>query len=292
MYVRSSSSQNFGQTASAATPATATPSASSTSLTSTGSSYTSAVTSLQASANNKDWSGLNQQITNLLNDPNLTSNAGTLIAPLTGLQTKVQIMLNGSGQDVSSDIQTLIQQLAKQANIEASTTPDELLINQELLMQRLYDLSNELQNFSNTNSGYKAIWNRITGQDIILFAPITSDLADIAKDISVTPLNASDRATILAQFIQQQQSIQTAWASADENIFELVGYTLLLAGGTAAIAAMGSYAGGVAKEHATKHAIKHAKRLHSYVTGKKYDASPETLPEKPAEAPKKRKSKK
>ena len=266
-------SRSFGQTAASTNTTTDSTASTANSISSASNSsntitvYTTTIINFRSKANLKDWKGLLQDVTTLLNNPDLALNAGTLVAPLQDLQSKVQIMANGGTPDVSADIQNGINKLVSQAEIEATATPDNLLINQELLMQRLYDLSNELQNFNNSNSGFKAVWNKITGQDAVLFAPLQSDLSDIANDISITPLTASDRTNILNKFLSQQENINTTWQT-DQNVFKTVAYALLAAAGTATIAAAGGYLGETAKLHAVKHATKHAKKLHGYITGR------------------------
>lgn len=230
----------------------------------TSTTYVDRITSLQTSANAKDWPALITAITNILSDPNLAQNAGSLIPKLNDLQNNANKMISNPGTDLSSNVISAINDLMGQAQVEASATPDERLMSQEFLSQRIFDLDNAIGNFQGSFTGwsgsYTLLVGKITGKLAEGIIPLKNQITEIAQEIATTPLTQSGRQNLLAQLAAEQQSINDSTNLINSSIAKLGLYFIAFIGGTAALAWI--------KAKAREHSIKHAKRLHRrYVKG-------------------------
>lgn len=215
--------------------------------------YVSQIKNFQTLANNKNWQSLSDGITTLLGDSNLV-NSATLIDPLKVLQIGVNKALSGS--NVANDIQASLDNLLLQAQTEASASQEDRLINQQLLIQRIYNLNSEVSSIIGSNTGIKAIWTKLSGKEASVFTPLRADLQNIADDLKTTPLTINGKNSLTKQFAVIQTTIDNAWTVASGSAFQFAVPILITALGTAAIAWAWTWSAAKAKEHAVKHITK------------------------------------
>lgn len=217
-------------------------------------SYTDAIYKLQENANNKDWVTMNSAVTNLLVDSNLLSSAGTLIEPLKILQNLINQTLKNV--DTSADLKITLNKLAVLAQTEASASPEDRLINEELLTQRLYNLNSDVRSVTSTNIGIKAIWNKIIGKEKNLFEPLQNNLTNVISNLKNTPLTINGKANLTAQLTSLQQTIDAAIQNANTNLLLFAAPILLGIIGTTILSKTWAWSSTKAKEHAVKHITK------------------------------------
>jgi hypothetical protein len=229
------------------------------------SSFVSAIQDLANSLNSQDWVTANNTISKLLSDPNLASSAGTLIEPLKALQILIKNPDPSKVQDSSSNLLSLAQ-------TEASSSPEERIINLELLNNRLFELKQEIDDFSSKNVGFKAIIAKVRGKTADLFAPLKQDLDNLQTAIASTPLTVQGRAEIQARFGPLQSDASDIVNLATGGTLKYAGVLLVSIISTAAIAWI--------VEKSKEKAVHHAKKIHHKIRGTKEEDKKEEKPKR------------
>jgi len=235
-----------------------------------GISYVDKINALQPFVSNRNYSGLKDAITNLLADPQLLPNAGTLIDPLNAILQTINNTKDPTTID-NSTIQKVLTTCGILAKNEALANPSQRDKNAAKLQSRIDKLNLAISNFQTNNSGIWAIYNRISGKSKEMYTPIQQEEDTIANDIKIQPLLFEDRTQLLAQIRKTEQSASMALKLAAGSSILFIGYIIfeiLKAGAAKGATAAYQWGVGKAKEVAVKKAAHHAKRLRAKYVGK------------------------
>lgn len=196
-------------------------------------SYISAIGKLKTEIIAKNWSQANTNISSLLVDPNLTRVANSLIEPLQYIQKQIADLKDG--EDGPSDTLQTLSNLEFLASAEAAATPNDRLVNKQLLLQRLNMLSIDIQNFFDSTTKFKAIWNRIFDKEEIHFLSLKKERDDLGVDIKTMPLTPETRTNLQTQFANLLISVAKAQriAEADTLTFVTRSFVLIFLGSLA-----------------------------------------------------------
>lgn len=210
----------------------------------------------------KDWNKLLQAVTDLINNPELLKSAPTLPGSLRFIQTNLVDMLAGSKADSSPLIKSTLGIALNIARKEATATIPDRIRNEEILSNRIDNMLDSIRDFKNSNQGFIALWNKVTGKEKDLFLPIQEEQDSIAADIKTTPLTDEGRERLIIQYNRAVKNVAETWGLITGSTAIFLGYVLLqILKQHSMTAAAAGIKWGYAKATAKKRRPKKPKRL-------------------------------
>jgi len=189
-------------------------------------SYPNAISELTSNTTSKNWNLVKTKISSLLANSDISKSADSLVEPLQYLQNKVVNFKDGDPDD--SDVNQTLADLSFLAKAEASATINDRLVNNQLLIQRLNNLSAHLESFFGEIGKLKAIWYKIANPSKIRFLSLRRERDQIGIDIKTMPLRPEDRASLQTQLKNLQAEVSRAQQLMEASTLAFVSRTFVL----------------------------------------------------------------
>jgi hypothetical protein len=220
------------------------------------SNWTNAIQNLIPLAKAKDWVKLQQNVSQLLANKELVT---TLVESLQFVQSNAAAAVTKPDSDPSNLILSTLNIALKTAKKEAASTVADRIRNEEILSRKLDNIIADIRYFKMENKGVIAIWNKISGKEKTLFAPIKEEENNVLAEIKITPLTDEGRTRLTEQYNATIKTASAAWSLIGGSTALFMGLVILeifkTYAGTAASAVV-RWGVGKTKERAVEHASK------------------------------------